>query len=132
MLKNKKIFIIEDDANLLYGLQAKFSVDGFKVTTDEGLDKAQVMEKIKILKPDYIILDIILPRINGFNLLAEIKADPAISKIPVFIFTNLSDNDSRQKGLKLGVDYYLVKVELSLDEFVAKFKKIIANKEKIM
>lgn len=125
----KKILIIEDDANLLYGLQAKFRVEGFKTITDEGSDKAGVMEKIKTLKPDYIILDIILPGIDGFDLLAEIKANPGTSKIPVFVFTNLSDSDSRQKCEKLGADFYLIKVEFNLDEFVAKFQKIIANRD---
>lgn len=130
MSENRKIFIVEDDANLLYGLQAKFRVEGFEVITDEGADKKEAMEKIKIQKPDYIVLDIILPKINGFNMLAEIKADPAISKIPIFIFTNLSDSDSWRKGAELGADFYLIKTELNLDEFVAKFKKIISNKEK--
>ncbi|MFA6306841.1 MAG: response regulator [Patescibacteria group bacterium] len=130
MSENKKILIIEDDANLLYGLQAKFRVEGFEVITDEGADKKEAMEKIKIQKPGYIILDIILPKINGFDMLAKIKADPAISKIPVFIFTNLSDSDSRQKGAELGADFYLIKTELNLDEFVDKFKKIIENRKK--
>ena len=129
MTKNKKILIIEDEANLLYGLQAKLRVAGVEVITDEGADKTEAMEKIKILKPNYIILDIILPRVNGFNLLAEVKADPAISLIPVFIFTNLSDADSRQRGKKLGADFYLIKTELNLDEFIVKFKKIIDNRD---
>lgn len=131
MSNNKKILIIEDEANLLYGLQAKFRVAGFEVITDEGADKTEVMEKIKFFKLDYIILDIILPRVDGFNLLAEIKADPAISLIPVFIYTNLSDADSQRRGRELGADFYLIKTGLNLDEFVAKFKKIIDNKEKI-
>ena len=130
MAENRKILIIEDDANLLYGLLAKFRVAGFDVITDEGAAKTEAMEKIKVLKPDYIILDIILPKINGFELLAEIKADSAISKIPVFIFTNLSDSDSRQRGEKLGADFYLIKSELNLDEFAAKFQKIIENKQR--
>lgn len=131
MNRDKKILIIEDEANLLYGLQAKFKIAGFEVITDEGVDKTEVMEKIIILKPDYIILDIILPRVDGFNLLAGIKADPEISPIPVFIFTNLSDEDSRRRGRSLGADFYLIKNELNLDEFVAKFEKIINNKEKL-
>lgn len=131
MDKNKKILIIEDDANLLYGLQSKFRVEGFDVITNEGDDQKEAMEKIKVLKPDYIILDVILPKMNGFDLLSDIKADPEISKIPVFIFTNLSDNDSQQRGKKLGADFYIIKTELNLDEFVIKFKKIIKNKEKL-
>jgi len=126
---NKKILIIEDDANLLYGLQAKFRVESFEVITDEGANRTEVMEKIKVLKPGYIILDLILPKINGFQILAEIKANPEISKIPVFIFTNLSDSESRRKGKELGADFYLMKTDLNLDQFVAKFKKIISNLE---
>lgn len=131
MLMGKKILIVEDDANLLYGLQAKLRVAGFEVMTDEGADQPEVLEKIKALKPDYIILDLILPRLDGFELLSEIKSEQEISKIPVFIFTNLSDSDSRQKGKNLGADFYLIKTDFNLDEFVEKFKKIIGNLEKI-
>ena len=132
MVSDKKILIIEDDANLLYGLQAKFRVEGFNVITDEGANKTELMDKIINFKPDYIILDIILPYINGFSFLAEIKADSSISKIPIFIFTNLSDDDSRRRGIELGADFYLVKAEMNLDEFVTKFKKIISNKERLI
>lgn len=131
MAESKKIILIEDDANLLYGLQAKFRIKGFEIITDEGSDKAGVFRKIKTLKPDYIILDIILPKLNGFDLLAEIKADSATSKMPVFIFTNLNDSDSRQKSEKLGAACYFLKTEFNLDEFVNKFEKIAANLEKI-
>lgn len=131
-LANKKIMLVEDDANLLYGLQAKLRIEGFKTIIDQGLDKNDVLEKIMTLKPGYIILDIILPKMNGLDLLKEIKTRPEISGIPIFIFTNLSDNDSRRQAMKFGADIYLVKADFNLDEFVAKFKKIIANQEKIL
>jgi len=129
--RTKKILLIEDDANLLYSLQAKFRIEGFEIITDEGLDKIEIFEKIVSLKPDYIILDIILPKISGHDLLKEIKVSPLMSKIPVFVFTNLSDNDSRQQAMKFGADIYFVKADFTIDEFVAKFKKIIGNREKI-
>ncbi|OGF23698.1 hypothetical protein A3H66_03320 [Candidatus Falkowbacteria bacterium RIFCSPLOWO2_02_FULL_45_21] len=129
--RTKKILLIEDDANLLYSLQAKFRIEGFEIITDEGLDKIEIFEKIVSLKPDYIILDIILPKISGHDLLKEIKVSPLMSKIPVFVFTNLSDNDSRQQAMKFGADIYFVKADFTIDEFVAKFKKIISNREKI-
>ena len=131
MANGKKILIVEDDANLLYGLQAKFRVAGYEILADQGTDKAAAMEKIRILKPDYIILDIMLPKVDGFELLAEVKADREIFMIPVFIFTDLSDTDSRRKGKELGADFYLIKAELNIDEFVEKFQKIIANLKKI-
>ena len=131
MPKSKKIFIVEDDANLLYGLQAKFSLQGFEVITDEGLDKTDILDKILTGRPDFIILDIILPKLNGLELLKEIKANQAIHKIPVFIFTNLSDNDSRQQAAKFGAEIYFLKADFILDDFVDKFVKIISNKEKL-
>lgn len=131
MAENKTILLIEDDVNLLYGLQAKFRIEGFKTITDEGLDEKEVLEKIITFKPSYIILDIILPKLNGLDFLKEIKANPNISRIPIFIFTNLSDDDSRQQAVKFGADFYLLKTDFNLDEFVEKFKKIISNQEKI-
>lgn len=131
MTKTKKILLVEDDANLLYSLQAKLRIEGFEIITDEGLDKIEVLEKIIGLKPDYIILDIILPNINGQDLLKEIKAKPSMAKIPIFIFTNLSDNDSRQQAMKFGADIYFIKTDFTLDQFVEKLKKIISNQEKL-
>ena len=128
---SKKILLIEDDVNLLYGLQAKFRVEDFEVATDLGSEKSEIIEKIRTFKPHYIILDIVLPRVDGFEVLKEIKSNPEFSKIMVFIFTSLSDSDSKQRANKLGANLYLVKTEFNLDEFVAKFKKIIANAEKI-
>jgi DNA-binding response OmpR family regulator len=132
MEKNKsKILLVEDDANILYGLQSKFRIEGFETIIDQGMHETEVLEKITTLKPDYIILDIILPKVNGLDLLKKIKAKPLISNIPIFIFTNLSDNDSREQAKKFGAEIYLVKTDFSLDEFVDKFQKIISNKEKI-
>jgi len=131
MINNKNIFLIEDDINLLSGLQAKLRVEGFGVTADEGAEENAVLEKILTLKPDYIILDIVLPKINGLELLKKIKAKPEISRIPIFVFTDISDRDSRERARKYGADFYLIKTDFNLDEFINKFKKIIANKEKI-
>jgi len=127
----KKILLIEDDVNLLYGLQAKFSVEGFSVATDAGSEKEEILEKIRALKPDYVILDIILPRVDGFEVLKEIKTDPQFTGLPVYILTNLSDDDSRERAAQLGADLYLLKIDFNLDEFVEKFKKVISNAEKI-
>ncbi len=126
-----KILIIEDDANLLFSLQSKLRIEGFEIITDAGTDEIMALEKINAFRPDYIILDIILPKINGLDLLQKIKAKTEISRIPVCIFTNLSDDDTRQQAKKYGADIFLLKTDFSIDEFVDKFKKIIANKAKI-
>jgi two-component system alkaline phosphatase synthesis response regulator PhoP len=127
-----KIYIIEDNANILYGLQAKLSVEGFNITIDSGRDEEQIiLRKIKENIPDLIIVDLILPNIDGFKIIKALKADSETSKIPVFIFTNLSDEDSRSKGLRLGAEQYFLKNDLNIDDLVDKIKKIFNNKKRI-
>jgi DNA-binding response OmpR family regulator len=125
---SKKLFITEDDANILSTLQAKFSVDGFQVETNAGTDEArEILKKVKIFKPDFIILDLLLPKTDGFEILKKIKGDNEISKTPVFIFTNLSDADSRARSEALGANYYFIKDDFMVDEFVEKVEKIVGR-----
>ena len=124
---NNKIFIIEDDANILYGLAAQLGAIGFQVETESGGEKTEeIIKKIKIFTPDFVILDLILPRLDGFSLLEAIKSDKEINT-SVFIFTNLSDEDSRARGSRLGADYYFIKNDFSIIEFTEKIKNIIKN-----
>jgi DNA-binding response OmpR family regulator len=127
----KKIFIVEDDVILLSSLQAKFSVEGFSVVVHNGNSEINdILKLLRASKPDLIILDLILPKVDGFELLGNIKATDVINTIPVFVFSNLSDDDSKEKCQKLGADQYFVKSDFNLDQFIEKIKKIIANKIK--
>ena len=129
---SKKIFIIEDDVNLLSGLKAQFSVAGLEVITNSGTEDIEnILHQLSINKPDFIILDIILPRLDGFGLLNSIKSDQDKSIIPIFIFTDLSDEDIKSRCYNLGADYYFIKSEFNINEFVEKVKKIIINRERI-
>ncbi len=126
---SKKLFIIENDANILYGLRAKFSVGGFQVEIDTGAGAVEeILSKIKIFNPDFIILDLILLKVDGFSILSGLKAENGVAGTPVFVFTSLSDEDSRERGNNLGADYYFIKNDFSIDEFAEKIKKIIFNK----
>ena len=126
----RKIFIIEDDANILSSLKAKLSVEGFKVEVDSGTEELEaILNKIKIFSPEFIILDLILPQVDGFLILQKLKGDANFSHIPIFVFTNLSDSDTKSRSVKLGADFYFIKDELSLDDFINKIKKIIENKK---
>jgi DNA-binding response OmpR family regulator len=127
-----RLFIIEDDANILYGLQAQFSVSGFQVKIDPGSGTVEeILNKIKNFNPDFIVLDLILPRVDGFAVLGAIKADKDIAGSLVFVFTNLSDEDSRVRSRNLGADYYFIKSDFIIDEFVKKVKNIIKNRSTI-
>jgi len=128
----KRMFIIEDDANVLSSLQAKFSLEGFQVGTSSGnTEIGDLLNEVKRFKPDFIILDLILPVVDGFDVIKSIKADEEVSFLPIFIFTNLSDEDSRSRSTSLGIKHYFIKSDFNIDEFISKVKKIIANIEKI-
>lgn len=118
----KTILIIEDDVNFLAALQAKLSVEGYLVKVSkngsEGLQKVE--EKV-----DLIVLDVLLPDIDGFQILEKIKSDPDIEETPVVIITNLSDKASRDKGLELGAKDFMVKPEYKVDEIVEKIKGLL-------
>ncbi len=131
-MSNKKIFIIEDDSNLLYGLEAQFTADEFEVEVSSGDEELEeLMTRLQDFEPDYIILDLILPKVDGFEIIKKIKADDELNDRQIFIFTDLSDEDSHQRSLALGADYVFLKDDFDTFEFSEKVKKIIANQEKI-
>jgi two-component system chemotaxis response regulator CheY len=128
---DKKIFIIEDDANLLYGLQSQFEAEDLEVETSVGEEEIEeLMSRLRDFDPDYIILDLILPKIDGFEIIKKMKADEELNDRQIFIFTDLSDEDSRQRSMDIGADYIFFIEEFDTFEFAEKVKKIIANQEK--
>jgi len=127
----QKTFIIEDDVNTLYALQNKLSAAGFKTATDFGAsDDDELYEKIEKFKPDAIILDLLLPRTDGYRLLSRIKKDDELNKVSIFVFTNMSDADSREKCLKIGAECFFVKNKVNIDELIEKIEKITGRKKK--
>lgn len=130
-MKNNKIFIVEDDANLLYGLESQFIGAGLEVEVSEAdeNDIEEIVSEIRESDPNYIVLDLILPKIDGFELVKRIKADSDLGDKEIFIFTDLSDEDSRSRSLEIGADYVFFKEDFDTFEFAEKVIKIIANKE---
>ena len=91
-MKNKKIFIIEDDADILYGLESQFAAEEFEVETSDGDEELEeLMRRLRDFLPDYVVLDLILPKIDGFDVVKKMKADDELSDKQIFIFTDLSD-----------------------------------------
>jgi DNA-binding response OmpR family regulator len=125
---SNKIFIVEDDVNILYGLQAKFRVSGFETDVNDGsVEINEVINQIIKFKPDFLIQDIILPKIDGFELIKELQQNDNTKNIPIFIFTDLSDEDSKSRGLDSGAKYFFIKNDFNIDDFVEKVLKIIKN-----
>ncbi len=130
-MRSKKLFIVEDDANILYGLESQFTAADIDVEVSEADEEIEeLISEIKDFNPDYIVLDLILPKMDGFEVVKRIKGDEELSEKEIFIFTDLSDEDSRGRSLELGADYIFFKDEFDTFEFAEKVIKIISNKEK--
>ncbi len=131
-MENKKIFIIEDEANLLYNLESHFNIDQFLVESSQGDEELEeLIDRIKGFMPDYIVLDLILPKIDGFDIIKRLKDEEELMYIPIFVFTDLSDEDSKARSLQMGAEYYFIKEEIDSYQFAEKVKKIINNQEKV-
>jgi len=119
----KKILIVEDDKFLRELMSRKLREEGYEVI--EAMDGDAGLKKMKKEKPDLVLLDLILPEIDGFEVLATKKEDPEIAKIPVIILSNLGQREDVEKGLSLGAIDYLVKASFTPGEIVEKVKNIL-------
>lgn len=120
-----KILLVEDDIFLMNMYSTKFEIDGYEVfAADNGLDG---LELAKEKQPHIILLDIMMPEMNGFEVLEKLKADPTTVKIPVIILTNINQQDDIQKGLSLGAVDYFIKAHFIPSEIVGKVEKILAS-----
>jgi len=119
----KKILIVEDDKFLRELISMKLQKEGYTII--EAVDGEEGEKKIKEEKPDLILLDLILPGIDGFEVLSRIKEDPAVSSIPVIILSNLGQKEEIEKGLKLGAIDFLVKAHFTPGEIIEKIKNVL-------
>lgn len=120
-----KVLIVDDDPLLVRMYQTKFVNDGYQVET--GSDGDQVVEKAKAFQPDVILLDVMMPHINGLDAIQLLKQDPQTKPIPVIMLTNVSSSEGdADRGLELGAIAYMVKSDYTPAEVVAKVKEILA------
>jgi DNA-binding response OmpR family regulator len=121
--KKIKILIIEDDSFLLSMYAAKFELENFQVLLAQDGDKGLKLALKEI--PDIILLDIILPEKDGFEVLKGLRADEKTKDMPVILLTNLSQKDDIDKGVELGAVDYLIKAHFTPSEVVDKVKKVL-------
>jgi DNA-binding response OmpR family regulator len=119
----KTILIVEDDKFLRELISRKLTGEGFDVL--EAADGEEGIKKIKEGKPDLVLLDLILPGIDGFEVLTRVRDDPAVSSIPVIILSNLGQREEVEKGLKLGAIDYLIKAHFTPGEIIEKIKNVL-------
>ena len=116
----KNILIIEDDKFLRELIAQKVTKDGFNVS--EAVDGEEGIKKIREEKPDMVLLDLILPGIDGFEVLSLMRQESSLSSIPVIILSNLGQKEDIERGMKLGATDYLVKAHFTPGEIVEKIK----------
>jgi len=119
----KKILVIEDEKTLRFLLNQTLVEEGFEV--EEAIDGEEGIQKLKESKPDLILLDLLLPGIDGFEVLSRIKRDSDSESIPVIILSNLGQEEEVERGLKLGAIDYLIKAHFTLDEIALRVKKFL-------
>lgn len=120
-----KIVCAEDDKMISTSLVEGFSQAGFEVTP--AYDGEEALAKIKEVKPDIVLLDIMMPKLDGIGVVWELKSDNEISNIPVIMLTNLSDPTTISKILEAGVTDYLLKSEQSIDQIVEKVQEVMTR-----
>ena len=118
-----KILLVEDDAILAKVLYGKLSEAGFEV--NQAFDGEVGLAMAKSGKWDLILLDLILPKKDGFEVLAELKNDLSARSMPVIILTMLGADEDIKKGLQLGADDYIIKAQHAIREIVEKIKKFL-------
>ncbi|MCK4782049.1 response regulator [Candidatus Parcubacteria bacterium] len=119
----KKILIIEDDKFLRELIVRKLLGQGFEIA--QAIDGEEGVKKAEEEKPDLVLLDLILPGIDGFEVLQQIKSKSSLIKVPVIILSNLGQEEDIEKGFKLGAVDYLIKAHFTPGEIIEKIEKYL-------
>lgn len=120
-----KVLIIEDETALARVLQEKFEWEKYEVKTAPNGEDGE--ELIKSFRPDIVLLDLILPRKSGFDVLDAMKKDPEVADIPVIILSNLGEDSDIKKAIQMGASDYFVKAQHPISEVVEKVKAALVK-----
>lgn len=121
--KKWKVLLVEDEKMLADMYATKFTMDGFD--THKANDGATGLSMAGDVSPDIILLDIIMPKIDGFGVLKELRSNPKFASIPIILLTNLGQDEDIKKGKQLGATDYFVKANHTPAEVVTKVKQVL-------
>ncbi len=125
MPEAKKVMLVEDDRFLSSLIMGRLEKDGF--TVSQASDGEEAIAQLKRERPDLVVLDLIMPKVTGFEVLQMISSTPGLDKVPVVILSNLAQDSDIEKARELGAKGYFVKVKVSIDEVTDKIKSLLAS-----
>ena len=119
----KKILVVEDDTYLANAYRVKLTRAGFEVKN--AFDGVEAIEMLSTFTPDLILLDIVMPKKDGFVTLSEIKANEAWKNIPVILASNLGQKEDRDRGMQLGATDFVTKTDFTLNSLIEKISNLL-------
>ncbi len=122
--KKQTVLIVEDDEFLRALAAKRLDKDGFNVQV--AVDGETAVATAKEIKPDVIVLDLILPGLDGFEVLEKIKAEESLKAVPIIVFSNLGQKEDIERAQYLGAASFLVKSNFTLDDLLEKVKEQLA------
>jgi CheY-like chemotaxis protein len=120
------IFVVEDNEFLIKFYRIKLEKEGYSVIF--ACNGEEAMKKMQTEMPDIILLDLIMPKKCGLEVLAELKKDPKFQNIPVLVLTNLGQGEDMKKAMDAGADDYIVKADTSFEDIISKIEKHLKKK----
>jgi len=126
-MPDKKILLIEDEPLLANLLKQRLEKDGLEVIA--GHDGEEALKLLETVQPDLILLDIILPKMSGFEVMEEIQKNANYKKAPIIVISNLGQDTDMAKGQSLGAVGYFIKAQVSIEELVGKIKDFLTQKK---
>ncbi|KKW47535.1 MAG: hypothetical protein A2128_00465 [Candidatus Liptonbacteria bacterium GWC1_60_9] len=125
MAETSTILLVEDDPFLSALLKTRLQNEGLTVV--HAVDGQQAVEILKASKPSLILLDLILPKKSGFEVMEAIQSDPELNKSPIIIISNLGQESDVQRGRELGAIEYFVKAKTSIDDLIVKIQQFLTG-----
>ena len=126
--KTVEVLIVEDDVFLRKILATKFGKEGFEVRL--AADGAEALELMRQKKPSLVLLDLILPKVSGFEVLTEMRTDDTLKDLPVMVLSNLGQEEDQERASELGAIGFMTKADFSINEVVMKVKEEFAKLKK--
>ena len=126
MEEKKLVLLVDDDLTLREMYDERLKTEGFEI--DQATNGSEAIQKAKARKPAVVLLDIMMPKVNGFDVLKMMRADQDLKDVPIIILTALIQDVDRAQGKKLGADDYIVKSETMPGEVITKIKGVLGQK----